>query len=158
MNTLTFMEGLLRDGRHPVRMIRTKPGFSPAVVLSLPLGIGANTAIFSVLNAVLIQTHSGKTRRWQIGGQHAPTAGPLRTPSRRSLHRSPRAVAVAKGFARGTRFTRAAPWRAFEIVGRKTTPALPGPDRRRVLPMRNPYKGTCNRVTTTAATGPVVFG
>ena len=28
MNTLTFMEGLLRDARHAVRMIRTKPGFS----------------------------------------------------------------------------------------------------------------------------------
>ena len=55
MNTLTFMEGLLRDARHAVRMIRTKPGFSVTVLLSLALGIGANTAIFSVLNAVLIR-------------------------------------------------------------------------------------------------------
>jgi predicted permease len=55
MNTLVFMEGLLRDARHAVRMIRTKPGFSVAVLLSLALGIGANTAIFSVLNAVLIR-------------------------------------------------------------------------------------------------------
>jgi predicted permease len=55
MNTLTFMAGLLRDARHAVRMIRTKPGFSAAVLISLALGIGANTAIFSVLNAVLIR-------------------------------------------------------------------------------------------------------
>jgi hypothetical protein len=55
MNTLTFLEGLLRDARHAIRMIRTKPGFSLAVLLSLALGIGANTAIFSVLNAVLIR-------------------------------------------------------------------------------------------------------
>jgi predicted permease len=55
MNTLTFLEGLLRDARLAIRMIRTKPGFSLAVLLSLALGIGANTAIFSVLNAVLIR-------------------------------------------------------------------------------------------------------
>src|SRR5271163_1624909 len=55
MNTLTFIEGLLREARHAVRMIRTKPGFSVAALLSLALGIGANTAIFSVLNAVLIR-------------------------------------------------------------------------------------------------------
>jgi predicted permease len=55
MNTLTFMEGLLSDARHAARIIRTKPGFSVAILLSLALGIGANTAIFSILNAVLIR-------------------------------------------------------------------------------------------------------
>jgi predicted permease len=55
MNTVTFLESMVRDARHAVRMIRTKPGFSVAVLLSLALGIGANTAIFSVLNAVLIR-------------------------------------------------------------------------------------------------------
>lgn len=55
MNTLTFIESVMRDARHAVRMIRTKPGFSVAALLSLALGIGANTAIFSILNAVLIR-------------------------------------------------------------------------------------------------------
>src|SRR5215469_16297178 len=55
MDTLTFIEGVLRDARHAARMIRTKPGFSVAALLSLALGIGANTAMFSVLNAILIR-------------------------------------------------------------------------------------------------------
>jgi len=55
MNTLTFLEGALRDIRHAVRMIGAKRGFSAAVLLSLALGIGANVAIFTVVNAVLIR-------------------------------------------------------------------------------------------------------
>jgi putative ABC transport system permease protein len=55
MNTLTFIEGLLWDARHAARIIRTKPAFSAAILLSLALGIGANTAIFSILNAILIR-------------------------------------------------------------------------------------------------------
>jgi predicted permease len=55
MNTLTFVEGALRDVQHAMRMIRTKPGFSVPALLSLALGIGANIAIFSVVNGVLIR-------------------------------------------------------------------------------------------------------
>jgi predicted permease len=55
MNTLTFVEDALRTARHTVRLIRRHPGFVLTVVLSLALGIGANTAIFSVVYGVLIQ-------------------------------------------------------------------------------------------------------
>src|SRR4029453_2987969 len=55
MNTVAFVEAAVRTARQTVRLFRTHPGFVITVVLSLALGIGANSMLFSVVHGILIQ-------------------------------------------------------------------------------------------------------
>src|SRR5687768_18148817 len=52
---LAVFSGLWQDVRFAARLIRNQPGFAAAIVLTLGLGIAANTAVFTIVNGLLLR-------------------------------------------------------------------------------------------------------
>ena len=52
---MSMLSGLVTDARYAIRLLRRQPRFAALVVLTLTLGIGATTALFSVTYGVLIK-------------------------------------------------------------------------------------------------------
>ncbi|HST19679.1 MAG TPA: ABC transporter permease [Blastocatellia bacterium] len=67
------METLLKDVRYGVRMLLKRPAFTAIAVVTLALGIGANTAIFSVVNSILLRPlpYKNPERIMRVGEHHA---------------------------------------------------------------------------------------
>src|SRR5260370_42642251 len=69
------METIYQDVRYGWRMLRKSPGFALVIVLMLALGIGANTAVFTVLSAALLRPLAFETQEELGQVWDTPTSG-----------------------------------------------------------------------------------
>ena len=100
---LTWLESLGADVRYALRALRASPGFAIVAILSLGLGIGANTAIFSSINAVVLRPlpveRPEELMQVTMGGKERERSSPIRSGKRFGTDRthSPACSAIPDG-------------------------------------------------------------
>ena len=77
MRRLAWIENVVKDIRYAIRALGHNPGFSLTVILSLALGIGANTAVYSVMNALLFRSLPVKGPEHLVQLTQYGSAGPV---------------------------------------------------------------------------------
>jgi putative ABC transport system permease protein len=136
MQTIPTLESLWIDVRQALRAFRKQPTFAAAVVLTLALGIGANTAIFSICNAVLLAplpyADAGRiVMLWELMGTTPIPVSPANFVDWRRQSRSFDAMAainpfssfVLTGSGEPVRLSAAAvSWDFFSVLGTRPAP------------------------------------
>ncbi|MBI1353963.1 MAG: FtsX-like permease family protein [Acidobacteria bacterium] len=106
MRRVRLIEDFVRDLRHAVRSVRKSPGFAAVVIATLALGIGANTAIFTIVDHALLQPLDYPDPEQLMDLTAASPAagelrGPLSAPEYAELRRMSRSFADVGAYATG---------------------------------------------------------
>src|SRR3954470_7870440 len=124
------METLLKDVRYALAMMRRNPAFTTAGLLTLALGVGATTAVFSVVYGVLLRPlpYPGADRLVRLSEEHPGAVSPLRAPMLSNLtyyawSASPRTVDQFAGY-RSSAYTVTRNGESSRLDGADVTPSL----------------------------------
>ena len=126
------MRTLLQDLRYGVRMLWKRPGFTAVAVVTLALGIGANTAIFSVVNGLLLRPLPfAESERLAIIWTHSPGANVAQdwpSPGQFTAVKSQAHAFESLALAQGASYNLAGESGAERIGAVRATSGVPAPE------------------------------